>query len=116
MQPIFHLIARDEWARWQGKAAYAAPSLASEGFIHFSMLEQVAATANRYYVGRSDILLLLIDADKVTAPLRYEAPIGKPERSHERFPHVYGELNLDAVVQVTAYLPGLDGAFTPPQL
>jgi uncharacterized protein (DUF952 family)/GNAT superfamily N-acetyltransferase len=111
---IYHLIRRDDWAHWQGEASYAAPSLASEGFIHFSMRWQVPLSANRYYAGRTDMLLLVIDPTRVTAPLVYEAPINNARRSHERFPHLYSELNLDAVIAVTPYLPGMDGTFTPP--
>lgn len=111
---IYHLIAREDWEQTQGHPHYRAPSLANEGFIHFSTLEQVAGSANRYYAGRHDVLLLEIDPDKLATPLVYEPP-KNPDRAHERFPHLYAPLNLDAVIRVLPYAPDASGVFHTPQ-
>ena len=51
---------------------------------------------DRYYQGEKNLLLLTIDPSKVSAPLKYElAP-----SLNEEFPHIYGALNLDAVVNI----------------
>ena len=74
---------------------YEADSLALEGFIHTSKAEQVQGVLNRYYKNQTDLLLLHIDETKLTALLKYElAP-----SVNEEFPHIYGSLNLDAVVK-----------------
>jgi uncharacterized protein (DUF952 family) len=44
-------------------------------------------------------VLLVIDAGKLTAPLRYEAVPGEPAP----YPHIYGPLNPDAVVEVRPF-------------
>jgi uncharacterized protein (DUF952 family) len=55
-------------------------------------------------------VILCIDADKVKAEIRYE----KAENG-EFFPHIYGELNVDAVYEVIGFEPGADGFFEFPQ-
>ncbi|NTV63395.1 MAG: DUF952 domain-containing protein, partial [Oscillochloris sp.] len=89
--------------------AYAADSLTSEGFIHCSTREQVLATAARFFAGRRDLLLLAIDPARLSAELRYEeGDLGV------RFPHLYGPLELGAVIAAHPFAPGPDGAFHLP--
>jgi uncharacterized protein (DUF952 family) len=88
---IFHLVAREDWALAQAAGTYAPPSLGTEGFIHFSARDQVLRSAARFYAGRDDMLVLVVDEARVGPAVRYEAAHG------ELFPHVYGALNLDAV-------------------
>lgn len=108
---IFHIVRRKEWAQAAPAGYYLAPSLDEEGFIHCSTAAQLLAVANRFYRGQPDLVVLTIAADRVTAPIVYEAPAEEPT-SAERFPHLYGPLNVDAVVAVTPFLPAGDGSFT----
>jgi uncharacterized protein (DUF952 family) len=108
---ILHLVEPEAWRAAQIAGEYRAASLETEHFIHFSELHQVAGSANRYYKGK-EMLLLLVDTDKLHSELRYEAS----PRVGEMFPHLYGALNLDAVVRVLPYSPGDDGMFTEPQI
>lgn len=95
---IYHVITAPDWERAQEEGSYAAASLATEGFIHTSRKEQVAGVLERYYSGQTGLLLLHIDESRVTAPLIEElAP-----SVNELFPHIYGRLNLDAIVKVEA--------------
>jgi len=92
---IYHVVTEANWQKAQQQGFYEADSLASEGFIHSSKAEQVAGVLERYYKGQSNLLLLHIDETKLTAPLKYElAP-----SVNEEFPHIFGRLNLDAVVK-----------------
>jgi uncharacterized protein (DUF952 family) len=95
---VFHLVARDEWAAAESSGRYAPASLDQEGFIHFSTARQVAETAARFFAGRADLLLVEVRADLLTAPLRFDEVDTGDRR--ESFPHLYGPLNLDAVVAV----------------
>ncbi len=102
---IFHITNRKEWEEALRRGRYEAASLGREGFIHCSTREQTAGTANRFFCGQSDLVLLSIDPGRLTADLRYECPADpKDERSHEQFPHVYGPINLDAVSGVSDFL------------
>ncbi len=93
---IYHVVTEANWQNALLQGFYEAESLAKEGFIHTSKAEQVAGVLERYYQDQNNLLLLHIDETKLTAPLRYElAP-----SVNEEFPHIYGRLNLDAVVKV----------------
>jgi uncharacterized protein (DUF952 family) len=101
MQRILHITQRAAWERAQAEGSYRSDSLASEGFIHCMTEGQVAWVADKFFKGQSDLVLLDIDEAKLASPLRYESPPGK----EETFPHIYGPLNLDAVVQVEPFAP-----------
>jgi uncharacterized protein (DUF952 family) len=93
---IYHVTSKNEWELALEKGYYEAPSLASEGFIHCSTEGQVAGVLERYYAGQTGLLKLVIDPLKLEHPLKYElAP-----SVNEEFPHVFGPINLDAVVMV----------------
>ena len=93
---IYHVVTETNWQKALKQGFYEAESLADEGFIHTSKAEQVAGVLNRYYKDQSNLLLLHIDEKKLTAPLKYElAP-----SVNEEFPHIYGRLNIDAVIKV----------------
>ena len=93
---IYHVVTEANWQKAQQQGFYEAESLATEGFIHTSKAEQVAGVLERYYKDQSNLLLLHVDETKLTAPLKYElAP-----SINEEFPHIFGSLNVDAVVKV----------------
>ncbi|RIV27683.1 DUF952 domain-containing protein [Fibrisoma montanum] len=92
---VYHVVTATDWARWQDKPTYEAGSLASEGFIHLSTEEQVAGVLERYYQGVPDLLLVQIDPARLTHELKYDV-----STNNDRFPHLYGPLNKDAVVSV----------------
>ncbi len=93
-QFLVHVCPRLDWLAAQASGSYRAVSLEREGFIHCSRPEQVSGVLQRFFAGQSDLVLLWIDAQRLQAELRWEAADG------ELFPHLYGELNLDAVSRV----------------
>lgn len=96
-EPIFHLATRAEWLAAQVRGRYEAESLHTEGFIHLSTSAQLEATGRRYYSGRSDLVVLEIDPAKLTWDLRYEESHG------ELYPHLYGPVDLPAVISVQTF-------------
>lgn len=103
---LFHICDRADWQEAQAQGEYRPSSLAQEGFIHCSTPEQVVATANRFYHERRGLVLLTIDPRRVRPEVRFEPADGS------LFPHVYGPLNLDAVVDVQEFTPAGDGTFS----
>lgn len=100
---LYHLVEPLSWAEHQDAAHYQPPSLAREGFIHFSLREQVEATAARFYASCERLLVVRVDSDRLLADLRFELADG------QRFPHLYGTLNLDAVCAVAKMHRDQDG-------
>ena len=98
MAIIYHVTSEKEWKEAQSKGNYEAPSLATEGFIHCSEEGQVKGVLERYFKGREDLVKLVIDTNKLKHRLQYDTA---PSMG-EAFPHVYGPINLDAVIEVVA--------------
>jgi uncharacterized protein (DUF952 family) len=78
-----------------------------EGFIHASTAGQVAGVANAFYADAEDLLVLIIDPERLTAPLRYDPVPG----AAEPFPHIYGPLNADAVIGTAELRRDADGRY-----
>lgn len=111
-EELVHLCGADEWATARRCGVHAPPSLTEVGFVHLSIPQQVHLPANRLYAGRTDLVLLRIDGARLTSPVRWEPGVpGDPDGMV--FPHLFGELPVDAVIRVTPYLPVADGAFAP---
>jgi uncharacterized protein (DUF952 family) len=115
---IYHITSRRAWQEAQQHGEYRAESLESEGFIHCSTRTQVLPVAEKFYKGQLDNVLLIIDPSLLTSELRWEPPSGGapppgvPEG--ESFPHVYGPINLDAVVKVYDLETNPDGSYKTP--
>jgi len=109
---IYHIATRDDWERARRDGEYTTSTrgrtLAEEGFIHASTAGQVALVANAFYRGEPDLLLLVIDRAMVGPEIRYEQVPGQATP----YPHIYGPLNLDAVLEVRPFGPGPDGQFS----
>ena len=109
MKPVlFHIAEQPFWDAAVVSSEYRVPSLDAEGFIHLSTRAQFVATANRYYIGRSDLILLEVD-ESTLEDLRYEV-----STNDELFPHLYGVLPVSVVVRTHIFLPSADGTFACP--
>jgi len=104
---IYHIADFSVWEQThQNQKEYAPDSLEKEGFIHTSHAQQLAFVRNSgLFTADKTWVVLTIDPLKVNAEIRYEAGVRLPGMSeaqsqHSLFPHIYGPLNLDAVVSV----------------
>jgi uncharacterized protein (DUF952 family) len=96
---IFHIATAQDWATAQRTGTYTTStygrSLAEVGFIHASRREQWEAVRELLYADVAEPLVLLeIDPDLLTSPWREDPVDG------DTFPHVYGPLDVAAVVAV----------------
>ncbi len=100
MERIFHIATRADWEEALRAGTYSTSTvgrtLAQEGFIHASRREQVAGVFARYYrdLGTPLVLLEIAPERLVDADVRAE-PVGD-----DTYPHIYGPINTDAVVEV----------------
>jgi uncharacterized protein (DUF952 family) len=107
---LYHLALEDEWDEAVRKGgpyrrSTLGRSVGEVGFIHCSLPEQVQGVADQAYGGRRRVVLLTIDRSRLADEVRMENLDG----GDELFPHLYGELPLDAVVQVDPVPVGDDG-------
>lgn len=105
---IFHITEKSSWESAKLTGNYTATSLQLEGFIHCSQHYQVLEVANFIFKEKRDLLLLALDEAKVLNPIKYEGP------SWNTFPHIYGTLNIDAVVNVFPFNTGESNKFIFP--
>ncbi len=105
MDRIFHIASAAAWAAPGG--AYTGDTLESEGFIHCSTANQVMGVAHARFRGRRDLVLLCIDPSRVGPEIRYE----NLEGGDELFPHIYGPLEREAVLEAEPLELRADGRF-----
>jgi uncharacterized protein (DUF952 family) len=111
---ILHITSKQEWLSAQQRGEYVAPSLQTEGFIHCSTEKQVLHVANAFYRGRNDLVLLKLDEAKLNSELKWEPPAGTPApgiSESDKFPHIFGAINLTAVSSVVDFPPDSDGGW-----
>ncbi|HEY0428086.1 MAG TPA: DUF952 domain-containing protein [Pyrinomonadaceae bacterium] len=92
---IYHIVLPEVWANFKDKNFYEAESLHSENFIHCSFAGQLEAVLERYYAGVEKVLILTIEAEKLKSKL-----VAEPSTGGEIYPHIYGAINLDAIVRI----------------
>lgn len=101
---IFHIATAAAVEEGKLSKRYRCESLQVEGFIHCCKADQLAGVVQRYYADLADLLVLSIDADLLMAKLVFENTVG----GEELFPHVYGEINMESVVEIVPLATQLD--------
>jgi uncharacterized protein (DUF952 family) len=96
MPKILIITTLQEWEKAIAEGQYRGDDLATEGFLHASRPDQLPWVVETFYKGKKGLLVLRIDTEMLTSPLNWETPPGMDEV----FPHLYGPLNLDAVMKV----------------
>ena len=105
-QLIYKICPADDWAAAHAAGVYTgAPVDKADGFIHFSTAAQLAETAARHFAGQDGLMLVAVAVSGLdAATLKWE-----PSRGGALFPHLYGPLPLDAVVDARPLPLGADG-------
>lgn len=102
---IYHIAFRSDWEQARAAGEYRISTRGHDldeiGFIHGSAdQDQVAMVARMVYADCTEPLcLLVIDPERVRAEIRMD----QVEVHGQRFPHIYGPLNTDAVIEVRDY-------------
>ncbi|MBC8145497.1 MAG: DUF952 domain-containing protein [bacterium] len=91
-QLLFHIAEHDRWKACVDSGKYSPASLATEGFIHCSYERQVQRSLDKFFASHDEVILLEIDPVLLRSGLKVEPADG------DSFPHIYGEINTDAVV------------------
>ena len=93
---IYHITTQAEWEQAKINNEYLPLNYEADGFIHCSIERQVAGVIERFYQGQKNLVKLKIEKEKVNRPVLFELA----HDINELFPHIYGSLNIDAVVEV----------------
>src|SRR5262245_41896940 len=96
MTVIYKICTAAEWQASQNAGIYRGSAVDHrDGFIHFSTAGQSVETATKHFSGQRDLMLIAVDADALGEKLKWE-----PSRGGALFPHLYGELDLKAVLRI----------------
>lgn len=90
---IYHLASPTDAAAWQASGQYTVQSLDIEGFIHCCTAEQIGGVLSRYFTEQQEIVLFLINEEKLGERLVWENTVG----GEELFPHIYNKLEASDI-------------------
>jgi uncharacterized protein (DUF952 family) len=97
---LLHITERADWVAAVDAGEYRQSTrgrtLAEEGFIHCSLRHQLRGVAESFYSDADDLVVLVIDESRLAAAVRYEAP----GPGADSYPHIYGPVPVQAVVDV----------------
>jgi uncharacterized protein (DUF952 family) len=93
---IYNVTTQKEWEQAKKEGEYKPAGYEAEGFIHCSIERQVSGVLDRFYKGQTGLVKLKIEKAKVSRPVLFELAADL----NELFPHIYGTLNIDSVVEV----------------
>jgi uncharacterized protein (DUF952 family) len=110
MRPIYKICDRNEWQGAVMAGVYGGSEHdRRDGFIHFSTARQLPGTLAKHYAGRSGLLLIAIDTEKLGDTLKWE-----PARDGDLFPHLYASLPVSAALWSKPIGLGDDGVHILP--
>lgn len=104
---LFHITTKDNWKEYKTNGNYEPKTLESEGFIKCSSGNQLEDTANRIFSDKDEILLLVIDVSLVREDIKYE----EDEDTGKKYPHIYGPLSTNAIIDKIAIQAEENGTF-----
>lgn len=118
MTRVLHIALTPDWEKAVADGLYEMSTrgvtLAQEGFIHCSTVQQAAVVFTRFYgdLAPEDLRLLVVEEEKcreLGTPMRWDEVPG----SDRPFPHFYGPIPVPAVVAVLEFpgsgLPDVSG-------
>lgn len=102
---ILHCLTQRQWEKVKDNLSYGIEYISTVGFIHCSSVENFWRVAPNFKNIKEPLVLLCIDTEKVTAEIKWE----DHDNCGREYPHIYGELNLNSVVQILPFLRNQKG-------
>ena len=88
MTLIYKILPRGEWDAASAAGEFRGSGIdIQDGFIHFSAEDQWRETLEKHFAGKTDLLLVAVDAEALGPALKWET-----SRGGALFPHLYGPL------------------------
>ncbi len=107
---FYHVATQEEWRTAREQGRFTPESLGIDGYIHNCRREQILWVVERFYAGQMELVILCIAEERLAAPWREE----DLDNLGQTFPHIYGPLNLEAVVDVVPLSSGAGGQIKLP--
>ena len=106
---IYKICTKEEWikAKKEGRFLGSDKDL-KDGFIHFSDKQQIKDTLNKYYSKQKDLILLEVEAPKLTNLIYEQSSDGN------MFPHLYSSLDIKNVISENEIILNADGTYILP--
>jgi uncharacterized protein (DUF952 family) len=109
---IYRISGKHDWESALSTGNFASADLAVEGFIHCSARHQILRTANKYYRGETELVLLEIDELQLGSSVKFEDIGG----AGDKFPHVYSAILVSAITRQFSLVESVDGFALPEEL
>ena len=107
---VYKIMSAAEQRQMQSDGVFCgSPVDVADGYIHLSRGSQLASTLDRHFAGVEGLMLVGVDLSQLGDTVRWE-----PARGGELFPHIYGNLPIEAVVSIAAVERTADGAVKLP--
>ena len=102
MSLIYKILPRVEWTAAEARGEFTGSGIdLKDGYIHFSDAAQKDETLRLHFAGRTDLVLVAVEAGSLGDALKWEA-----SRGGALFPHLYGPLPVALAVSVEAIPDG----------
>ncbi len=108
---VYCITTIEKWEHAKSKGIYLDESLNNEGFIHCSFSHQLVRVANKHFNGINNLLILCINCKHLKSNIIDEDLYNL----NELYPHIYGPINVEAVIKTVAFSCNRDGSFSLPE-
>lgn len=95
MPLIYKVLTQSEWNDFQKDGLFEGSQVdLTDGFIHFSTIQQLVETVSKHFAGQDDLAVLAFDSDSWQDDLKWE-----PSRGGQLFPHLYSTIRKTDVIR-----------------
>ena len=105
---ILHGMKKNYWISHCNDAQYGFDDIKKNGFIHCSTIAYFWRVVHHFNEPNTEYVIICIDTDKVLADIKWEdceSNIGR------YYPHIYGVINIDAIINVLPLFIDEEGNF-----
>lgn len=104
-QIVYKIATAADWQDAVAKGHYSGSADdVRDGFIHLSARPQLSGTLEKHFRGKTDLVLIAFEEDKLGPGLKWET-----SRGGQLFPHLYGHLPVSKALWERALPIGADG-------
>lgn len=104
---IIHCMTEKRWNKIKNQKTWGKSDVRKNGFIHCSTVEYFWRVAPNFKDVIEPLVLVCIDESKLKSEVIYE----NPDECGRLYPHIYGVVNNDAVIQVIPFLRDENGNY-----